>query len=368
MTSADADADRTERFGTGTPFTLGVEEELFAVDRGTGAVRNDAADIVEAAPAPDRGELAPELHACQIELITDVCATAGEAAAVLAELRRAATRGGTGLLGAGTHPTMLEGTAQITDKERYARIHELLEDAVATPVAGLHVHVGMPDAATAVRVFNGLRRHLPLLQALAANSAFRHGRDTGLASAREVTIAGWPRSGVPGALRDMDEFWERSAVLCRAADVPDYTYFWWKLRPHPRLGTVEIRAMDTQTTVEDTASLAALVHVLARDAADDEPDGPDPMAEVIAEGSFRAARFGVDATLPDAEGGLTSVSDLLAAILRRTRGLADELGCREQLERLPATVASGGPAARQRALARAHGVDGLCRELTAAAG
>ena len=58
----------------------------------------------------------------------------------------------------------------------------------------------MPDAETAIRVFNGLRRHLPLLQALAANSPFRHGRDTGLASAREVTLRGWPRSGV--AARD----------------------------------------------------------------------------------------------------------------------------------------------------------------------
>lgn len=367
MTAADADDPGTFRFGTGTPFTLGVEEELFAVDRGTGAERNDVVAIVEAARPAARGELSPELHACQMELITDVCATAGEAAEVLAGLRAAGTAGGTGLLGAGTHPTMLEGAAQITDKERYARIHELLEEAIATPVAGLHVHVGMPDADTAVRVFNGLRRHLPLLQALAANSPFRHGRDTGLASAREVTIAGWPRSGVPAALRDMGEFCERSEVLCRAADVPDYTWFWWKLRPHPRLGTVEIRAMDAQSTVEDTAALAALVHVLAREIADSEADCPDPMAEVIAEGSFRAARFGVHATLPDAEGRLTPVPELLDAILRRTRGLAQELGCREELARLPALLAAGGPAQRQRDLARTFGVDGLCRELTARA-
>ncbi len=98
------------------------------------------------------------------------------------------------------------------------------------------MHVGMPDADHAIRAFNGLRRHLPLLQALAANSPFRHGRDSGLASARDVTMRAWARSGVPRAMRDFEDFEATSAVLARAADVEDYTWFWWKLRPHPRLG------------------------------------------------------------------------------------------------------------------------------------
>ena len=62
---------------------------------------------------------------------------------------------GAGLLGSGTHPAAVEGEAEITDKERYERIHDLLGDAVATPVGGLHIHVGMPDAETAIRAFNG---------------------------------------------------------------------------------------------------------------------------------------------------------------------------------------------------------------------
>jgi len=103
-------------------------------------------------------------------------------------MRRAVKATGAGLLASGTHPSAIEGEAEITDKERYERIRYLLGDAAATPVAGLHVHVGMPDAETAIRAFNGLRRHLPLLAALGANSPFRHGRDTGLASAREMTM------------------------------------------------------------------------------------------------------------------------------------------------------------------------------------
>ena len=183
-----------------------------------------------------------ELHACQIELVTDICTRAGDAVDRLAGLRRAVLATGTGLLGSGTHPSAPEGEAEITDKERYEQIHNLLGDAVATPVSGMHIHVGMPDAETAIRAFNGLRGYLPLLQALAANSPFRHGRDTGLQSAREVTMRAWPRSGVPRAMRDFADFREAAERLTRAAGVADYTWFWWKLRPHPRLGTVEIGA------------------------------------------------------------------------------------------------------------------------------
>ena len=176
------------RFGAGKPFTLGAEEELLLVDADTGALRNAGDELFARLEPPERGEVEREVHACQVELITDVCANAAEAVGVLADLRRAVQATGVGLIGSGTHPAAQEGEAEITDKDRYQLIRELLGDALATPVSALHVHVGMPDAETAIRAFNGLRRHLPLLEALGANSPFRHGRDTGLASAREITL------------------------------------------------------------------------------------------------------------------------------------------------------------------------------------
>ena len=281
----------------------------------------------------------------------------------LAGLRRAVLATGAGLLASGTHPSAGEGDAEITDKERYERIHELLGDAVATPVGALHIHVGMPDAETAIRAFNGMRRHLPLLMALAANSPFRHGRDTGLASAREVTLRAWPRSGVPRAMHDFADFSAATRVLVRAADVPDYSWFWWKLRPHPRLGTVEIRALDVQASLEDTAALVALVHCLARDAADGDSE-PDVPGEVLDEGVFRAARFGIGARLPDADGRLRPTGELIEDALARARRHADELNCGDELELLPGLFARGGGAARQRAVFEIAGMDALLRELT----
>ncbi len=349
-------------FGSGAPFTVGVEEELFLVDPVTGRQANASTAVLERL-GPTRGTVERELHACQVELITDVCASAGEAADMLAGLRRAVLTTGAGLLGSGTHPAALEGEAEITDKARYERIHELLGDAVATPVAGLHIHVGMPDPDTAIRVFNRLRHHLPLLQALGANSPYRHGRDTGLASAREVTIRGWPRSGVPRAMRDYGDFCALAELLGRAADVPDYTWFWWKLRPHPRLGTVELRALDAQASVDETAALVALVHCLAVHAV--EGDGePDLPAEVLEEGLFRAARFGVNAQLPDAQGRLRPVAALLGEALEVARPHSNELGCSEQLESLESLRADGGGAGRQHRWYEIAGMDGLLRELS----
>jgi carboxylate-amine ligase len=300
------------------------------------------------------------------DAVLDVVLPAGRESkpAQLGDLRRAVVATGAGLFGSGTHPSAREGEGEITDKERYERIRELLGDAVATPVAGLHIHIGMPDAETAIRAFNGLRRHLALLQALAANSPYRHGRDSGLGSSREVTIRGWPRSGVPRAMRDYADFCAMSRLLARAADVPDYTWFWWKLRPHPRLGTVEIRALDAQTTLEDTAGLVALAHCLARHAAEADPE-PDPPAEVLEEGAFRAARYGVHARLPDALGRLHPVAELLEKALSLASAHARELDCVNELTGLPSLLARGGGAGRQRAAYAIAGMDGLLRDLTA---
>jgi carboxylate-amine ligase len=360
--------DDEHSFGAGEPFTIGIEEELFLIDPVTGAQINASAAILDRlAGSSARGTFERELHACQIELITGVCGQVGQAAEELSLLRAAVLATGTGLLGAGTHPTAQEGEAEITDRRRYEHIRDLLGDAVATPVGGLHVHIGMPDPETAIRAFNGLRRHLSLLQALAANSPFRHGRDTGLASAREVTVRGWPRSGVPRAMVDYEDFLAATRLLVRAAEVPDYTWFWWKLRPHPRLGTVEVRALDAQSSLEDLQSLAALVHCLARMEAHSS-GGVDPPPEVLEEGIFRAARYGVRASLPDEHGSLRPVGEILDGLLGPAREHADDLGCRNELDGLDSLLARGGGAGRQRATHEIAGIDALLRELASLTG
>jgi carboxylate-amine ligase len=340
--------DERQHFGAGEPFSLGLEEELFVVDPQAGRLLNAGAEVLDQLGQLERGEVKSELHRSQVELITGVCTTVDEAVAELCDLRRAVLATGVGLIASGTHPAAVEGDSEVTHNPRYERIRDLLGDAGATPVCALHVHVGMPDASTAIRVFNGLRRHLPLLEALAANSPFRHGRDTGLASARQLTLRSWPRAGVPRAMADFDDFVRYSTDLTRVADVPDYTYHWWKLRPHPRLGTVEIRALDTQVSAQHSAAIVAAVHALARHEARADPiEGPP--AEILDEASFRAAREGVDATLPDRENRLRPVAELLDETIALVACAARELRCETQLEGLAELLADGGGAGVQRA-------------------
>ena len=353
-------------FGATAPFTLGIEEELFLVDPVSGAQINASGAVTERLGSV-AGEVARELHACQVELITPVSTTVGGAVATLASMREALLATGTGLIGSGTHPQAPVGSAEITDKERYERIRELLGDAVLTPVGGLHVHVGMADADSAVRAFNGLREELPLLLALSANSPYRHGRETGLASAREVTLRGWPRSGVPRALSSFADFEQLSALMARAAGVADYTWFWWKLRPHPRLGTVEVRCLDVQAGLRDTATLAALVHCLGRHHAEHEVRDPSP-PELIEEGLHRAARYGTSAQLPGRDGALRPLRAVLDEALARCEPHAAELDCRPQLAGLEELLDAGGGAGRQRAVCEVAGMQSLLRALAGQAG
>jgi carboxylate-amine ligase len=321
--------------------------------------------------AVERGEVTGEVHACEVELITDVCSTVGEAVGVLADLRRAVLGTGVGVLGTATHPTAEEGASEVSDRERYRFIAEQLGDALATPVASLHVHVGMPDAETAIRAFNGLRRHLPLLEALGANAPFRHGRDTRFASARELALRAWARSGTPRAMEDYDDFVSYADRLTRAAAVPDYTFHWWKLRPHPRLGTVEVRALDAQSSLAHVGALVALVHALARhEASADAAAVRGPAPEILEEASYRAGRDGPAAELPDIDGRLRPVADVLEETLALARPAAEELGCAGELDALGGLVGCGGGAGLQRGDHDAGGMDavlsGLLRRTGAA--
>jgi carboxylate-amine ligase len=159
-------------------------------------------------------------------------------------------------------------------------------------------------------------------------------------------------------MRDYEDFARSTERLTRVAEVPDYTYHWWKLRPHPRLGTVEIRALDTQLSPSHTAALAAVVHALARYEAQADPV-EDPPAEVLDEASFRAARAGIGATLPDRDDRLRPVTELTSELVERLRPAARELRCEPELDGVARLVAERGGAGVQRRAYDDGGIAGL---------
>src|SRR5438270_2624453 len=118
-----------------------------------------------------------------------------------------------------------------------------------------------------------------------------------MASARAGLVRSYPGRGVPRGFRDYADYAETVDTIVTTGGIDDYTHLWWDVRLHPKLGTVEVREMDAQSSLDDVAALAALVHSLARCEAGDH-DGPAaPPPDALAWSSFRAARDGVDAEI-----------------------------------------------------------------------
>jgi carboxylate-amine ligase len=335
-------------FGTATDFTLGIEEELLLVDPATHALEHSAVEVLGRLSVPPAdGAACPETYSALVELASPVCADVTDAVTSLAALRGRLRGAGATALGAGLHPDGAFGDVVHVPSERYRLIAAEMRGLLArTPTSALHVHVGMPDSEAAIRACNGLRAHLPLLQALAANSPFWHGRDSGLASARAQMFRAFPRSQIPAVFGSFEEYAERVERLAAAGGLPDYTFLWWDIRPHPVLGTVEVRAMDSQSSLRSVAGLAALVHALARQAI--ESHGPWADRDVLMESSFRAARDGIGATLWY-DGALRPVTDIARETVQLARPHARDLGCDAALEEIERILVEGNGAVRQRA-------------------
>ncbi|MEA2247808.1 MAG: glutamate---cysteine ligase / carboxylate-amine ligase [Solirubrobacteraceae bacterium] len=353
-----ADPLAAPRFGAGPSFALGVEDELLLVDPRTHALSHTAVEVLERmAVPPGEGTAKPDTYAAMVELTTPISRTAGEAVAALDRLRARVRGAGGTVIGAGVHPDGAFGDVVHFPAERYRLLERMMRGLLRrTPTGALHVHVGMPDADAAIRACNGLRAHLPVLGALAANSPFWHGRDSGLASARAPMFRSYRGADLPRAFHSYEDYAETIAASVAAGDLPDYTFLYWDVRPHPKLGTVEVRAMDAQSSLGSIAGLAGLIRALARREA--ERDGPWAPREALVEASFAAARDGLDARLP-LDGALRPAREAVRATLELARPHARDLGDEDALAGVERILAGGNGADRQRAAHASGGMEAV---------
>jgi glutamate---cysteine ligase / carboxylate-amine ligase len=346
-------------FGREAPFALGMEEELLLVDPASGRLAHESSRLVPRVDAT-AGTVMHDVYEALVEDASPIVPDAIEGAKTLAALRQAVRDAGGTPVGAGIHPAAPFGDAPHVINERYAEIGEQMRGLLRrTPTCALHVHVGMPDPETAIRAFNGMRRHLPALQALAAHSPYWHGIDSGFQTARAQLFRGYPRADLPRAFDGWDDYAETMERLVAAAGIADYTYLWWDLRPHPKLGTLEVRAMDSQARIGSVCGLAALVHGLvlaAADAGDEEEPLP---REVLVESSYRAGRDGLDATVWH-DGALRPVREPIAAAVELARRYTPAESALEEVERI---LVDGNGADRMRAAHAEGGMPGVLRAL-----
>jgi len=343
-------------YGSSAPFTLGVEEELQLVSAETHALASRYAEVFgEAARRDDR--IRPELLQSTVEVATTPAATVAQAVAEAAELRRRARdeaeARGVAVISAGTHPFSRYEHQDVTEKERYEDLVEALRWVVERQlIFGLHVHVGLQTAQQAIAVANALRTWLPELLAVSANSPFWHGRDSGLASTRSKVFDAMPRSGLPPAFASFEEFELVVERGVRTNSFEDYTFIWWDLRPHPRLGTIEIRICDAQTRVESVAAIVALVQSLVATLAGRyERDGvldTQPIT-LVQENKWRAVRYGLEATLVDlAHDDERPAREALRELVELARPAAQRLGCSDELGLVEGILERGDGASEQR--------------------
>jgi carboxylate-amine ligase len=333
------------------------------VDADTHALAHVGDEVLARMGVPETSA-GPEAYSAEVELRSQPSRTAQDAAAELRGLRATAGEAGATLLGMGVHPSAEHGDVQLTDRDRYRLLEANMRGLVRrTPECALHVHVGMPNGEAAIRAHNALREHLPLLQGLSANSPFWFGADSGLQSARYALTRPFPPRGVPRPLRDMEEWAEVTSAAVSAGGYVDYTSLTWDLRPHPRLGTIEVREMDAQSRIEDVAALGALVQGLVAAAVDREPTAPTP-SEALDEAAFWAARDGLGARVPH-DGRIVPLREAARAALDAAGPRARELGSDAALEGIERILREGCAAKRRRADHNRGGMDALLAEAVA---
>jgi carboxylate-amine ligase len=345
--------------------TVGVEWEVQLVDARTRMLRQDAGTVLAAlsglTESGEHPKLKHELMQSTVEVVTGICGTVAEAKAdlmmTIKELQRAAEPHGIILTGGGTHPLSDWRDAKMAPSQRYAELVEQIQwPARRLAICAVQAHIGLRDGDRAMSVINALATYLPHFLGLSCSSPFWCGHDTGLASTRSIVFEALPNTGPPPLIRDWRQFEAYMATQTKAGSIRSIKEVWWDIRPRPDYGTVEIRICDAAPTFREIGMVAALAQCLVQ-LLDTQLDRgyqlPYRQPWVVCENKWRAARYGLDATVITDESGSTApLRDEVYELLRDLEPVACRLGCAEELAVADEVLRAGPSAERQRAAAR----------------
>jgi carboxylate-amine ligase len=275
---------------------------------------------------------AAELEASVREDRLNVAEACGEIGAVLAA--------------AGSHPFASWDEQVVVDSEHYRWIvNEHAYVARRLLSFGMHIHVGMHSAESALYAINEFRRWAYPLMGLSANSPFFEGQRTGLASTRAHLFGAMPRTGLPPAFRTFPELESHYNALLEAGDVMAPGDLWWALRPQPPLGTAEVRVFDLPTDVRRVGAFAAVTQASLAFYQDRYEEGVPPTdlkEHCLRENRWKATRFGIEADILDAAtGSVVSTREQLGRLFALVLPKAEELGCASEVERARALLGAG---------------------------
>ncbi|MBM3604563.1 MAG: carboxylate-amine ligase [Alphaproteobacteria bacterium] len=350
-------------------FTLGIEEEYLLVDAETGELAPAPEALMAACKADLGDQVSPEFLRCQIEIGTPVAGDIREARDHLRNLRatvaRHAADHGLAPISASCHPFADWRRQDHTDKDRYNQLsRDMGGVARRMLICGMHVHVGIPDAAQRIDLMGQLTYFLPHLLALSASSPFWLGEDTELTSYRTTVFGDMPRTGLPPAFGSWSEYERSVAALTDLGIIEDSSKIWWDLRPSCKFPTLETRICDACPRLRDAVTLAALIQATLRmlwRLSRRNVRWRLYDAFLVNENRWRAARYGTTEGLIDFGAGEIIPFDRIAEDwLELIAEDADALDSQPAVAHLREMVTEGTAAQRQRAVAeqaRAAGAD-----------
>jgi carboxylate-amine ligase len=307
MYGAAVEQDTSLTFQPSAAGSIGIEIELPILDRETTALAPGAQRILEACAEDSMEGVGAEFMQSMIEIRTGACPNVtvlrDELLPKLRKLRNIATSLGFEFALLGTHPFQQPSNNAIYPSPRFEDARLKLAWMTYYRIAfGLHIHVGLPSGEHAIGVMNQATSYLPHLIALASNSPFWQGIDTGLASCRVALYQLVPHAGIPPALGRWKDFRAYYNVMRDCGAFTSLKDIKWDIRPRPDFGTLEFRICDMPHSLERIFSLAALIRQLVLSAYQLLKDRPkarrgDPRWKwIAAENRWLAARYGLKAT------------------------------------------------------------------------
>jgi len=346
-------AEKAIEFKTSKPFTLGVEIELQIIDRQSLNLVPRAPEILGMVPDNLKERIKPEFIRSMLEVNTEVCNNITEVKHSLAQLIRKAEEFARQhnciLFAASLHPFARHNDQQLFDHPRYMRIMDDLQLVGRRFITqGLHVHVGMCDRDTTIRVCDSIRLFLPILLALTCSSPYYEGIDTGLHSYRAKLFEALPLAGMPDQLESWGKYLEMVRLLTNTGIITGVRDLWWDVRPHPDFGTIEIRICDLPSTFKEILAIVALIQGLVAEMAESDKH-LNPNMQVLKSNKWQAARYGLAGTFvyPLLQKKI-SMQEAAGEIFAKVTPAMKKLGTSHYLADLQQIINSGTSADHQR--------------------
>ncbi len=342
-------------FAPDEQFGFGIEEEYFLSDAVTLQAPSETPEsLFYAADLGTTGHVGREFLQAQIEVATEPHRSSATARQELIRLRQsaaaAATEHGLAILACGTHPLACWRDAVQSPKDRYSQVMDLLQMiGQRNMLCGMHVHVEFPDPSRRVDVMTRMLPYVPLFIALSASSPFWQGHPTGLKGYRLAAYDELPRTGLPELFRNNAEYEAYVDAMVTSGAMPDASHLWWAVRVSQKYPTLELRAVDCCTRLDDAIALASLYRALTRYLYrhPEHNAGIDAVDRAIAvENKWCAQRYGAQGSFVTRSGAV-SVADMLDRVLEWATPDAEVLGCGEELQHCRSIIAEGTSADAQ---------------------